>query len=103
MTWRLLRLGVAVERRAPHDRQHESRETIVLLRRVAGNTAHERHVLVFQSASKRVRHELFDAHPDELTGIPGYPLPQFQRPVDRSVVEQLGRGVDRRPLIMTAP
>src|SRR6185295_2141668 len=100
---RLLRFRVRLERRAANHREHQRGEPIVLLRDVARDRPHQRHVLVVEPAAERVGQQLLDADAHELARIPRHPLPQRDGAVHHRVVEELRRGVDGRPLVCCAP
>ena len=73
------------------------------MRRIVGDRAHQRHILVLHAATEPVRQQLLRNHLDELIGIARQPAPQACRPVDFRPIENLSGRIDRRALVVTPP
>src|SRR5215510_4084979 len=83
---RALRLHLHLERCALGDAENQIRETIAVLRRVAHQRAHGRHVVVLRLASDAVHHQLLGQRRDEDILAIEQRLTQARRTVDGRAV-----------------
>src|SRR5437867_5769979 len=98
-----LNLHVHLERRAVDDAEDERGETIVASFRVSRDRSHERHVLILDAASERVRQQLLGHDLDELIGIFEQPLAQGGGAVDCRAVENFRRRSEEHTSELQSP
>src|SRR5262249_14543187 len=67
------------------------------------NRTDERHVLIFNSTTERVREKLLDGNFRELIRIPNQPVAHSGRSVNLSAVEHRRRRIDSVPFVLRPP